>query len=106
VRLPEIKAQLVNLTTSVVGKRAPIDLGGLLDAGRRARDTAGARTGTRDLYAGGRWHAAAIYAREVLPLGAEIIGPAVVEQIDATTVIEPGTIARVDDLGNLRLRRT
>ena len=32
-------------------------------------------------------------------------GPAVIEQLDATTVVEPGTAARVDPLGNLRITR-
>jgi N-methylhydantoinase A len=28
----------------------------------------------------------------------------VIQQIDATTVIEPGAVARVDAIGNLRIR--
>ncbi len=105
VRLPEIKAQLVNLTTSVIGARPRVDLAALLDAGKRVGTEAMAQTGVRDVYAGSRWHRAAIYAREALPLGAVISGPAVIEQMDATTVLEPGTRARVDTLGNLRITR-
>jgi N-methylhydantoinase A len=105
VHLPEIKAQLVNLTTSVIGRRPAIDLAALLDPAARAAHVAASRTGTRQLYANGAWHAADIYAREKLPLGAEVAGPAVIEQFDATTVVEPGTSAMVDRLGNLRIRR-
>ena len=47
----------------------------------------------------------AIYERERLPLGARLAGPAIVEQTDTTTVIPPGVTARVDPVGNLRLRR-
>jgi N-methylhydantoinase A len=65
---------------------------------------ADARTGRRRLYAGGVWHDADVFARDRLPRGASIAGPAIVEQIDATTVIDPGATATVDDIGNLRIR--
>ncbi|MSP66502.1 MAG: hydantoinase/oxoprolinase family protein [Alphaproteobacteria bacterium] len=45
--------------------------------------------------------ATAVYDRERLGPGATIAGPAIVEQIDTTTVIHPGQKARVDDFGNL-----
>ena len=32
-------------------------------------------------------------------------GPAVLEQPDATTVVDPGLIARVDEIGNLIIER-
>ena len=38
-----------------------------------------------------------------LPAAARFTGPAIVQQIDATTVIEPGAIATVDAIGNLRI---
>ena len=101
IAMPEIKAQLVNLTTSVIGKRAPLDLALLLDPSARMPTLAAAKTGERRLYAGNDWVTAAVYARERLPVGAIISGPAVIEQLDATTVIEPGAIADVDALGNL-----
>jgi N-methylhydantoinase A len=47
----------------------------------------------------------AVYERTRLPLGARLLGPAIVEQLDTTTVIPPGVTARVDEAGNLRLRR-
>ncbi|TGD95895.1 hydantoinase/oxoprolinase family protein [Methylobacterium nonmethylotrophicum] len=103
VRLPEIRAVVVNLVTSVIGRRKPFPLAALIDEAGRT-DLAGARLGTRPVYAEGAWHEAAIYAREALPLGAEIAGPAVIQQIDATTVVEPGAVARVDAIGNLRIR--
>ena len=45
-----------------------------------------------------------MYARDALPADARIEGPAVVQQMDATTVIEPGAVAVVDAIGNLRIR--
>ena len=40
-----------------------------------------------------------------LPAGALVEGPAILEQPDATTVIEPGLAGRVDSLGNLIVER-
>ncbi len=104
VELPEIKAQLVNLTTSVVGRRKPFPVAMLLDDAKRSGRLAEAVIGHRRVFADGAWHDAAIYARDALPLGAEITGPAIVEQVDATTVIECGAGAQVDGIGNLRIR--
>ena len=53
----------------------------------------------------GQFVPTAVYERAGLPLGARLTGPAIVEQIDTTTVIPPGVTALVDPVGNLRLRR-
>ncbi|MEE8449789.1 MAG: hydantoinase/oxoprolinase family protein [Thermodesulfobacteriota bacterium] len=45
-----------------------------------------------------------IYDRGLLPPGAVIKGPAIVEQPDTTTVMPPGCQARVDDYGNLIIK--
>ena len=103
VRLPEIEPVLVNLVTSVIGRRRPFRVASLLEPSARAADVAGAVIGERALYAGGRWQSAQVLDRLKLPLGARLQGPAIVQQIDATTVIEPGSIARVDEIGNLRI---
>ena len=42
-----------------------------------------------------------VYDRERLPLDAAIEGPAILEQMDCTTVLEPGDRARSDADGNL-----
>jgi N-methylhydantoinase A len=44
-----------------------------------------------------------IYAREKLRPGNRFAGPAIVEQMDATTLVPPGTTARVDAYLNLIL---
>jgi len=44
-----------------------------------------------------------VYRREELGVGVEFEGPAIVEQLDTTTVIEPGDGVRVDRLGNLEI---
>jgi len=71
----------------------------------RARGAAAeARIGERRAYFDGHVPTP-IYERAGLPLGAQLTGPAIVEQDDTTTVIPPGVTALVDAAGNLRLRR-
>jgi N-methylhydantoinase A len=100
VALPEIRAVLVNLHTAVIGKRRPVDLGVLAPAAPAA-SLDGARTGRRRVWFEAGWIDTPIYRREALPPGVRFDGPAVLEQLDATTVIEPGDHAEVDPLGNL-----
>jgi N-methylhydantoinase A len=45
-----------------------------------------------------------VYARHTLCTGHILTGPAIVEQLDTTTVIYPGQQAMVDAYGNLHLR--
>ncbi|MDP2800702.1 MAG: hydantoinase/oxoprolinase family protein [Phreatobacter sp.] len=104
VRLPEIRAVLVNLVTSVIGRRRPFPLSALLDPTARAATVEGAVIGERQVHADGRWWDAKVYSRDALPIGTVVAGPAVIQQIDATTVIEPGAGANVDAIGNLRVR--
>ena len=44
-----------------------------------------------------------VFDRSRLRAGTEIVGPAIVEQLDATTVVHPGDLARVDGHANLDL---
>ena len=52
------------------------------------------------MYFGG-WTDAAIYDRATLRPGMSFDGPAIVEQNDCTTVVEPGMKVRIDPIGNL-----
>jgi N-methylhydantoinase A len=96
--LPGIPVRIVNLRTAATGIRPPFDLAMLAPASGTAD---GARRGTRDVWFGGRWWKTAIWDRLSLPVGATIGGPAILEQDDATAVVDPGLVARVDSLGNL-----
>jgi len=100
VELPEIRAVLVNLHTAVIGVRPRIDLAAL-GRGAHARDAAGAQAGEREVWFDGGWRRTPVYARDRLPLDREIAGPAIIEQLDCTTVLEPGCRARLDRHGNL-----
>jgi len=100
VELPEIRAVLVNLHTAVIGLRKRFDLA-VLGRGERAATLAGARNGERQAWFDGGFRATPVYQREKLPADARFEGPAIIEQLDCTTVIEPGNKVRVDALGNL-----
>lgn len=98
VDLPTIRANLVNLNCSVIGERPEVDLSSLIDpAGRRA--TAEPRT-TRPVWFGG-WRETPVYWRDHLPLTIGLEGPAVIEQMDTTIVVDPGCRATSDRDGNL-----
>jgi N-methylhydantoinase A len=102
--LPGVAARIVNLRTAAVGRRPHFDLRALApEAGATVQ---GAARGTRPVWFAGAWHEAAIYARLELPVGASIPGPAILEQPDATTVVDPGLTARVDELGNVIVEAT
>ena len=97
--LPEMRPVLMALRTAVIGRRPRLDLSLLVpEAGERLED---AHVGERRASFAGAWHETPVFARERLPLGAEIGGPAIIEQMDATTVVEPGDRLVVDDAGNL-----
>ena len=53
------------------------------------------------MVADGRPHRTPIYRRDSLSIGAKIAGPAIVKQLDTTTVILPGQVARVHASGAL-----
>jgi N-methylhydantoinase A len=48
-----------------------------------------------------KWYDTPVYARRDLKPGMAFVGPAIIEQTDTTTVIEPGMKARIDAYGNL-----
>jgi N-methylhydantoinase A len=98
IELGEMRAMLANLRTTVIGRRPDVDLALFAP---KAGDMAAARIGERAVYFDGGWQQTPIYQREKLPAGAAIVGPAIVQQLDSTTVIDPGATAQVDALSNL-----
>jgi len=102
VELREMRAQVVSLRTAVIGRRRPVSLDGLI-ALEPVPAGGAAPAGRRRAWFDGDWHDTPIYQREQLAVGTELQGPAIVEQLDTTTVIEPGDRVRVDALGNLEI---
>lgn len=58
------------------------------------------------LFTAGRWQQAALYIREQLRPGDLILGPAIIAEKNATTVVEPQWQAELSDLDHLILSRT
>ena len=56
---------------------------------------------TERVYFAGAWHETRIYDRSALTRGHVIEGPAIVEQADTTSVIEPDYTGAVDEVGNI-----
>jgi N-methylhydantoinase A len=100
IELSEIPPVLVNLHTAVIGVRPEVDLA-VLAGGQRAETLKAAQRGERRVWFADGWHPTPIYARDRLPLDASFAGPAILEQLDCTTVVEPGDQVRQDRLGNL-----
>jgi len=100
IELSEIPPVLVNLHTAVIGARPEVSLAALA-ATERAPTLKAAQVGERRVWFSDGWHQTPIYARDRLPKGASFAGPAILEQLDCTTVIEPGDKVRQDELGNL-----
>jgi N-methylhydantoinase A len=98
VDLPTIRANLVNLNVSVIGQRPEMDLSALIDAaGRKPVATV---TDMRKVWFGG-WVETPVYWRDHLPIDLHLSGPAIIEQMDTTIIIEPGCSVSSDPDGNL-----
>ncbi|MEH7829335.1 hydantoinase/oxoprolinase family protein [Gemmobacter denitrificans] len=101
VALPQIRANLVNLNCSVIGRRPGLDLARLIDPAGRG-SLADALQGHRRVWFDQPVDTP-VYRRETLPLDARIAGPAIIEQMDTTTLLPPGDLLQGDAMGNLIL---
>lgn len=95
--LGNIPVVLVGLKTAVEGIRVKPSVAP--PAAAKPGATATAR-GHRNVYFGG-WISTPIYQRTDLAPGIRFDGPAIIEQADTTSVIEPGMVARVDAHNNI-----
>ena len=59
---------------------------------------------TREVWFEGKAFMAMVFERDNLSAGAMLVGPAIVEQFDSTTVVPPATIAEVDTYMNIIIR--
>jgi N-methylhydantoinase A len=100
VELRELRPVLVNLHTAAIGRRRHVPLEALA-AGDPASSVGGAESGRRRVWFDQGWTETPVYRRERLPADARFDGPAVIEQLDCTTLIEPGCRVERDRLGNL-----
>jgi N-methylhydantoinase A len=101
--LPGLPIRIVTLRTAAIGIRPDFDLAALAPPADATLDAAA--RGARQVWFDGAWHAATIWSRLDLPVGARVHGPAILEQPDATVVVDPDLVARVDRFGNLIIER-
>ena len=101
VELPEIRAVLVNLHTAVLGRRETIDPRSLRPDSDGQRGKSEPVEGVRKVWFGQGAREARILRRESLAPGDTLEGPAIIEQLDTTTVLPPDNRIRVDEIGNM-----
>ncbi|MDQ0376008.1 hydantoinase/oxoprolinase family protein [Amycolatopsis thermophila] len=96
----EDEVQVVTFRLRAVGEVARAELH---RAERGDADAGGAIRATREVYLpeSGGFTTTPVYDRKLLRPGHRIEGPAVVEQMDTTTLLLPGDVAVVDELRNL-----
>ncbi|MAG37148.1 MAG: hydantoin utilization protein A [Dehalococcoidia bacterium] len=99
--LESIPIRLLNLRTAVIGVRPSLALKDFLP--RPTTSLRDAYKGTRSVYVDDRSVECSTYERARLPWGEQLSGPAIIEQPDTTTWLEPGIGATVDEAGNLLL---
>ena len=97
--LPGLAVRIVSLRVAAIGRRPGFDFS--VFAPDASASLEKARAGSRRVWFDGGWRETSIWSRLALPAGTAIEGPAILEQPDATTVIEPGHVGRVDALGNV-----
>ena len=97
--LTGMPVMIVNLRTIAIGKRTSAALPHGVST---ARGTPKAQS-RRPVHFNA-WHDTPVYRREDLAAGMFFDGPAIVEQSDTTTVVEPGMGVTVDAQGNLLVK--
>ena len=92
--------EIVNMRLAAVGRLSPARLSRLRP---QQSDPSSAFKEERKIYVDGRFTTAQVYDRPRLGWGAVVQGPAIVEQLDSTTLILPGQRAETDEFGNLMI---
>jgi N-methylhydantoinase A len=99
--LADIPVMIVNVRTVVVGSRKASALPHLVQQGNGSEPKAREQ---RKVHFGQLWHDTPVFDRSTLQPGMTLDGPAIIEQSDTTTVIEPDMTLLVDEHGNLLVK--
>jgi N-methylhydantoinase A len=95
---PEEPVEIVSYRVRGVGKVPPVAMPRFKPTGATLKD---ALRETRYARFDGKAIECPVYQRDKLDVGLTVPGPAILDQFDATTVICPGQVARVDEWKNL-----
>ncbi len=98
---PDETVEIVSFRICGIGRLPPVEFPRFSNESRALAD---ARRETRRAWFGGVMRECPVYQREKLDVGHFFNGPAIVDQLDATTVIPPGCSLRVDEFRNLIIR--
>ena len=96
--LDETPHEIVNVRAVALGKSADV-APPVIEKGDA--DPSGAKTRDHQLYMDSKMQDAAIYDRALLKAGNRVAGPAIVTEMDSTTLVHSGCEALVDAHGNL-----
>jgi N-methylhydantoinase A len=95
---PEEPVEIVSYRLRGVGRVPPVKLPSYRRQGHSLND---ALRETRKARFGGVTVDCPVYQRDRLDVGVTFDGPAIIDQLDATTVVPPGQSARVDEFKNI-----
>lgn len=72
----------------------------------KSSDLTNARRSERDVYfeETDNFQTTPVFERTGLVAGASLAGPAIIEEMDSTTVVHPGQTALIDDFGNICIK--
>jgi N-methylhydantoinase A len=96
-----LEHELVTLRAAVQGKATSVRRPLIASGGRSPKAAA---IGEQKAYMDGKWVKAIVYDRAGLKAGNHIPGPAIVLEMDSTTVILPAHAGTVDRFGNILIR--
>ncbi|CAO1649537.1 hydantoinase/oxoprolinase family protein [Parasphingorhabdus sp. NYA22] len=96
--LDETPHEIVNVRAVALGKSADV-APPVIEKGEA--DPSSAKTRDHQLYMDGKMQDAVIYDRALLKAGNRVAGPAIITEMDSTTLVHSGCDALVDDHGNL-----
>ena len=89
--------EIVNLRSIALGKEARVEVPSVtIDP-----DFVNRSEGNQRMFAEGQWWDASIYDRSKVGRGTAINGPAIVTEMDSTTMILPEHVGRIDSFGNI-----
>jgi N-methylhydantoinase A len=95
---PDEPVEIVSYRVRGIGKVPPVEMPRFARAGSTVAE---ALREKRRVRFDGATIECPVYQREQLDVGLRVAGPAVLDQLDCTTVICPGQVARVDEWKNL-----
>jgi len=97
----DVEHEMVNLRAIVQGRAANLKIG-TIEKGNS--DASAALLGDTRVWVNGGWGNAKVYDRSRLRAGNVVAGPAIVTEMDSTTVVLPEYSGEVDAFGNIRIR--